>query len=343
MTTRKTKTLRLTIFNPGIILAVVITVLVAQPAMALGACSATAQLQFNACRHEIQDDRLEAYAICMNETEDPELCVEEADEEFVEAREECRDQREARRDLCDLIGEAPYDPSWDYTDFDPDFITVNTYRPLGVGDTWSFEGDGETIDIEVLDKYKDVDGVTCIVVQDVVHEDGDLVEDTFDWFAQALDGAVHYCGELARDYEIFEDDDPVEPELVEIEGSFKHARDGDKSGILMPATPVEGDVYRQEWSVGNAEDAAEVLATDYGWDIGYDDLDAFAPQALVEHFCASDCLVTREFSPLEPDAEEYKYFAPGIGLFLEVDTESGDFVPLVSCNLGGLCVGIPAV
>lgn len=307
---------------------------------ARGVCSATAQAQYQACKNEIKDDKYEGIAVCFNDTEDRAGCLDEVDQDFLEAQEECEEQFEARLSLCEDLGEDAYDPSWDPADFDPDFLTMNTYLPIAVGNTWSYEGGDETVDIEVLDKYKDVEGVTCIVVQDVVHEEGDLVEDTFDWFAMGTDGTVHYCGELARDYEYNEDDDPVEPELVEIEGSFKHGRDGAKSGILMEAVPMEGDVYRMEWSVGNAEDAAEVLATDYSY--GEDEeLDEFVPQVLADYFCDDDCLVTFDFSPLEPDAEELKYYAPGIGLFLEVDLESGDIVYLVDCNVDALCAAIP--
>ena len=34
-----------------------------------------------------------------------------------------------------------------------------------------------------------------------------------------------------------------------------------------------------------------------------------------------DCLVTKEWTPLEPDVVENKYYAPGIGVVLEVAVE----------------------
>lgn len=43
----------------------------------------------------------------------------------------------------------------------------------------------------VLSKTKLIEGVTCIVVNDKVSENGFLVEDTDDWFAQARDGDVY--------------------------------------------------------------------------------------------------------------------------------------------------------
>jgi hypothetical protein len=42
-------------------------------------------------------------------------------------------------------------------------------------------------------------------------------------------------------------------------------------------------------------------------------------------------VVTHDFSPLEPDANEQKFYAPGIGLILEVDVaEGGTRLELVS-------------
>ena len=57
--------------------------------------------------------------------------------------------------------------------------------------------------------------------------------------------------------------------------------------------------------------------------------------------CNDDCIVTRDFSPLEPDAEERKYYAPGIGMFLEVDPETGDIVQLVDCSFDVVCDMLP--
>lgn len=48
--------------------------------------------------------------------------------------------------------------------------------------------------------------------------------------------------------------------------------------------------------------------------------------------CGGACLVTRDFSPLEPETNEHKYYAPGVGLVLEVDmegSEAGDRLELV--------------
>ena len=83
---------------------------------------------------------------------------------------------------------------------------------------------------------------------------------------------------------------------------------GRQARIFIEATPKVGDVYRQEFLLGTAEDAAEVTSTT--------DSTELAPQAGVS--CTGDCLVTREFSPLEPDTEEDKYYKPGVGQIVGV-------------------------
>ena len=346
---------------PALLLFAMVLAVAASPAMAGGflartprttfltldsdrVCSRTAQLAFTACGLDVRDDYWEARAICLNVTDPDEQaeCSDDARADWFEGRGECADVREARMELCEALGEDAYDPDFDPELFDDDFTaltTPNPYLPIAIGNVWEYEGGDEMTRVEVFDKTKLIDGVTCIVVNDVVSEDGELIEDTDDWFAHALDGAVHYCGEIARDYEYFEGDEPMEAELVEIDGSFKAGRDGAESGIVMPAMPYVGMTYRQEWALGDAEDAAEVVSTTYAY--GDDpELDYLVPHELAELLCDGDCLVTRDFTPLEPDAEELKYYAPGVGMFLEVNVEDGEINQLVGCNFNPVCSGL---
>jgi hypothetical protein len=305
-------------------------------------CSATALRQFDACRSEVKDDLFTDRAICINvsDGDEREECFAEANAGQKEGRQLCREQFRARLDLCADLGEARYDPDFDPAGFTRDFMSQNPYFPLNAGNQWAYVGGEETITVETLDKTKLIEGVTCIVVNDRVEEDGEPVENTDDWYAQAVSGDVHYCGEIARNFEIFEGDDPEEAELVDVEGSWKAGRDGDRPGIIFLASPRVGDVYRQEWSPGNAEDVATVLSTTYGF--GRDpELDEFVPEDLASLLCADDCVVTGETTAIEPDVFERKYYAPGIGLFLEVDPESGDIVQLVGCNLDPRCAMLP--
>jgi hypothetical protein len=304
-------------------------------------CTQTAVLQMAACGNEVKDDFFAASAICLNlaDPAEREACQDDAEDGFGEASQLCKDQLAARRDVCKKIGEGRYDPDFDPAHFDDDFTALtmpNPFQPLAIGNHWEYEGGDETIVIDVLDQTKEIEGVTCIVVRDTVYEDGDLVEDTDDWFAQNENGDVHYCGEISKNYEFFDGDDPELAELVDIEGSWKAGRDGAKPGLLVPKDPEVGDTYRQEWAPGNAEDMATVLSTTYGY--GNDPvLDQLVPQDLAEDLCDDDCRVTREFSPLSPGGFERKYYAPGIGLFLEVHPGSGEVVELTGCNFHPSC------
>ena len=335
-----------TVFALGIVLGV-------WPGMAHGDsdedggrfCSRTARLAFAACGNEVQDDSLVAKAICVNITDEQERkdCIREAMTTRNEELEGCKEQRDARLEVCEAIGEERYDPEFDPEDFEErigDFQNNNPYLPLQVGNSWTYKGGSEEIFIQVLDKTKRIEGVTCIVVRDQVFDNGKLVEDTNDWEAQAKNGDVWYCGEEVKDFETFEGDNPPNPELVAIDGSFKAGRNGDKAGILFPGDPNDGMVYRQEFSLGNAEDVAEVLTTSFACD-GSSEYDKFVPVTLMD-FCKNacndvHCVVTKEWSPLEPGVFEWKYFAPCVGMFLEVNPDTGETVELVEFTINGSC------
>jgi hypothetical protein len=278
-------------------------------------CTSTAKAARQACRNEVEDDYWIAIGNCNNLSDalDQYECLDQAALDREEGRELCGEQYEARLDVCDLVGEARHDPDFDPADFvDPDdiggLVDPNPFFPLVPGTRWVLQGGEETITVTVLAETKLIEGVTCRVVNDVVEEDGAVIEDTDDWYAQDLAGNVWYCGEIAMDFESFEGDDPEEPELVSIDGSFKAGRDFAKPGTLVLADPQVGDAYRQEFALGEAEDAAEVISV-----TGTESVPAAA--------CSESCLVTRDFTPLDPGVEEMKYYAPGVGLILEVDDE----------------------
>ncbi len=305
-------------------------------------CQKIAKVQLAACTAETVDDYLSAKANCLNLAESGERseCASEAREESRDAASLCREQLTARRDLCTALGEDLYEPDFDPETYETDFSNLqhaNPYFPLAIGNTWTYEGPDEALSIEVLPKTKQIEGVTCVVVRDVVTSDGQEVEDTDDWFAQRTDGSVAYCGEISKNFELFPGDDPLEAELVDVEGSWKAGRDDALPGLVFLGTPVVGDVYRQELARGDAEDAAEVLSTTYAY--GSDPaLDEFVPAALAQALCADgDCIVTGEFTPISPDGYERKYYARGVGLFLEVNPEDGEVVTLTECNFAAVC------
>jgi hypothetical protein len=310
-----------------------------------GPCSATAAALFRACENEVEGARYTARARCINvsDRERRRACYGQARAERRLAGRLCRRQRHARLGACRSLGEDRYDPGFEPPLFDDPRhpSRPNPFFPLAIGNRWEYRGGAETVIVKVLDETKAIEGVTCIVVRDRVFEDGELKEDTDDWFATAKDGDVWYCGEEVKDFEGFDGDQPRLPELVGIDGSFKVGRDRDQPGVLFRATPAAGEVYREEFSLGNAEDLAVVLSTTYRF--GADPaLDRSVPERLAEALCAGDCVVTRNASLLEPGVFERKYYAPGIGLFLEVNPGRGEVVRLTGCNVDPRCASLPA-
>ena len=183
----------------------------------------------------------------------------------------------------------------------------NPYLPLRPGSRWVYEGPTEEgferKVVEVTSETRVVMGVTCVVVRDVVTLDGQLHEDTIDWFAQARDGAVWNFGETTRKRT---DDGGFTPA-----GSWEAGVGGALPGLVMQANPRPGAPYRQEYLPGEAEDMARVLTV------------AEALRVPLGSFV--EVVVTRDWSPLEPGVAEHKHYAPGVGLIREEAVEGESY------------------
>jgi hypothetical protein len=309
-------------------------------------CTTTAKLLHSACGFEAKDDHFVARAKCINVSDARERaqCLAEAKQARAEAAQKCRAQFDGRRAACALLGEARYDPPFAPHLFDSDFRLLsnpNPYFPLGIGNRWEYAGSDERNVIQVTGNTKLIEGVTCIVLSDEVFVEGRLKEATDDWFAANRDGSTWYCGEEVKDYENFEGDKPRLPELVSNSGSFKQGRNRDKAGVIMQARPRAGQTYLEEFSLGNAEDVSEILSAGYSYGLN-GELDRLVPRDLALRMCNRDCVVTKNYSLLEPGVLALKYYARGIGFFLEIKPDEGKAVQLVNCNFDSRCVGLPA-
>lgn len=196
-------------------------------------------------------------------------------------------------------------PQFDAVSFTGDPID-NPYFPLEPGTTFIYEGLSEGVPtrevVQVTRDTKEILGVTTTVVHVQSYEEGVLIEETFDWFAQDETGNVWYFGEDTK--ELDEDGN-----VISTEGSWEAGVNGAESGIIMLADPKKGDRYQQENAPDVAEDMAQVL--------GFED------NVCVTYGCFDNVLVTKEWTPLEKGTVENKYYAEGIGFIFAVTTKGG--------------------
>lgn len=209
-------------------------------------------------------------------------------------------------------------------DIDPARFTSvvdHPYLPKLPGMRWAYtataaDGEVEIITVEVLDERRTVMGVETIVVHDRAEtEAGDLIEDTYDWFAQDDAGNVWYFGE---DTTAYHDGVPS------TDGSWEAGVGGALPGIVMQAAPgVTGVGYRQEFLAGEAEDMGQVIDV--------------SGKAVVPAGTFDDVIVTRDWTPLEPDTIEEKTYARGVGFVHEtksVGPDTGEIVELTEFASG---------
>jgi len=189
-----------------------------------------------------------------------------------------------------------------------DFVSQidNLYWPMAPGTRWVYresdpKGNAVKVRVVVTDRTKQILGIDATVVHDVVSDHGELIENTFDWYAQDECGNVWYLGENTKEYE--------NGQIASTEGSWEAGVDGAEAGIAMPGDPQVGLAYRQEYYAGEAEDAAEVLSVD--------------EKAQVPYRRFRNVLLTKDFTPLHPKILEYKMYARNVGPVLVIGVSGG--------------------
>ena len=304
----------------------------------VNACAQTSKAALTACKLAAQEDYTIALGRCKNVAKsEQDDCKAKAKEEYGFALEECPEQFEARQEVCEAIGPGPYLPEGiDPDDFEEE-PNGNNYFPLipGTKYTYKLYSGGailETIVVEVKDATREIEEVTCRVVQDTVYEgdvqEGDVqvekIEDTTDWYALKGDD-VWYLGEIALNFE--------EGVVTNIDGSWTAGVEGAKPGIVMYGDPAahEGETYRQEFALSEAEDVATIVEI-----LTYEQFkdNVLNPVPLV--FGAGPFLHTKDFSALEPGVVEDKYYGKDVGNVLIVkpatDTDPEQMEVLVTVD-----------
>jgi hypothetical protein len=191
-------------------------------------------------------------------------------------------------------------------DFSPSID--NRQWPMTVGSRWVYRvtdisnGSVKRQVITVTDRTRVMaDGVRARVVSDVVTDHGKPTEVTQDWYAQDRKGNVWYFGEHTT---AFKHGKPTD------NGSWQAGVDGAMPGVALPAKPDIGLSYREEYSKGVAEDQSRILAIN--------------AQAQVHAGHYENVVLAEDFSPIEPDVSELKFYAKGSGqAVLAIDVSGG--------------------
>ena len=177
----------------------------------------------------------------------------------------------------------------------------NPWFPLTPGTTLVYRGvkDGKTARdvVKVLHTTRTIQGVRCTSVSDRLYLAGRLEERTTDWYAQDLRGNVWYFGEATAELD-------RSGHVTSTEGSWLAGRHGARAGIYMPARPHVGQTGRQEYYKGHAEDHFRVKS--------------LTASVTVPAGSYTGVLLTEEWTPLEPDVLDNKYYVKGIGEVREV-------------------------
>jgi hypothetical protein len=193
-------------------------------------------------------------------------------------------------------------PGYDRTNFSNSTRIDNKWFPMQPGTQYIYEGftendEGQRIPhrliITVTNATKVIDGVRNVVLWDRDYQDGELVEAEIAFFAQADDGDIWHFGEYPEEYE--------GGEFVAAP-TWIHGLKGAQAGITVRADPKPGDPsHAQGW----------------GPEVGWTDrarVHKVGQRTCVPAGCYENVLVIAEYSKEEPDAAQYKYYAPGVGL-----------------------------
>ena len=191
---------------------------------------------------------------------------------------------------------------------------ANPYFPLKPGTVFVYRGtegtDRLVEHLAVTRHTKKIEGVTTIVIHDVLYANGRLAEKTTDWYADDNGGTAWYFGEATALYD-------RHGNVTSREGSWQAGVDGGVAGIIMPANPKPTDAYRQEFLAGHAEDQAWIVSRH--------------ERARVPYGRVTDVVRSYEWTRLEPNVTSVKLYAPHLGIVQEGDVAGGtEFLQLVA-------------
>lgn len=198
-------------------------------------------------------------------------------------------------------------PDFSSATFIPGTTIDNRYFPLQPGYKATIQGSGIDDNGDVFTERSELSyagagpvilGVQTFAMQDLAFDDDLLVEATLDYYAQDTGGNVWYFGEDVTNYVYDANDNLVS---TNSDSAWIAGQNGALPGYIMPANPTEGFSYFQEFASNDGALDEAVI-----WDTGL--------TLTVDGILFTDVLVTYETTQLDPEAREFKYYAPGVGL-----------------------------
>ncbi len=153
-------------------------------------------------------------------------------------------------------------------------------------------------------------GVQTSIQQDLEFEDGLLVEKTFDYFAQDTMGNVWYLGEDVTKFEYDEDGNLI-GETTEGAWQRRRQRRGRPASSCRRSLTIGFNYFQEHAAADEAMDQGTIFA--------------FIEMLTTEFGTFENVLQIFETTELEPDAREFKYYAPGVGLILVEEDLDEDF------------------
>src|SRR5262245_19923907 len=181
----------------------------------------------------------------------------------------------------------------------------NPWFPLLPGTRWVYTGvkaGKRTRDIvTVTPVATPIEGGAWVAVHDRLYMRGRLEERTIDWYSQGSHRNVWYFGENTAELD-------KHGHVTSTEGTWKAGVNGARAGIYIPGHPRLGQTGLQEYLKGHAEDHFKIIGR----------FDAVTPPG------KANTLLTKEWTPLEPQVIDHKMYVRGIGTVLEQSQRGPD-------------------
>jgi hypothetical protein len=172
----------------------------------------------------------------------------------------------------------------------------NGYIVLDPGHQLVLQHGGTRLQITVLDKTEEVNGVTTRVVEEREWDKGQLTEVSRNYYAicEQTQDVLHF----GEDVEVY-----ANGKLVNTDGTWRAGSNSNRPGLVIAGSPRLNMKYYQEIAPGVTLNRGEVVS-----------LSATCKTAAGTF---TGCMKVRGTSGMDPKKLEYKYYAPNIGLVID--------------------------